>query len=76
MKRLTNFYIEEDDKIQAEEKLRRLCGQQTKGQFASLLRVLIKQFIVTPDDKINPMLIEAIDAEYIYSQTLNKRSKM
>lgn len=76
MKRLTNFYIEEQDKAKAEEKLRRLCGEQTKGQFSALLRVMVKQFIMTPDENVNLLLIKAIDAEYVYSQTLNKRSRM
>ena len=76
MKILKNFYIEESELRQAEEKLNRLCGQKTKGQFSALLRVLIKQFTSTPDDKVNPLLIQAIDSEYVYSQTLNKRSKM
>lgn len=76
MKILTNFYIEESDKQECINKLNRLKGVENKGQFASLLRVLIKQFIATPDDKVNPMLLEAIEAEYTYSQTLNKRSRM
>ena len=76
MKILTNFYIEENDKIVATEKIERLCGKQSKGQFASLMRVMVKQFIATPDDKINPLLLEAIKTEYVYSQSLNKRSKM
>ena len=76
MKILTNFYIEESDKQECINKLNRLKGVENKGQFASLLRVLIKQFISTPDDKVNPILLEAIEAEYTYSQTLNKRSKM
>ena len=76
MKILTNFYIEESDKQECINKLNRLKGVENKGQFASLLRVLIKQFIATPDDKVNPVLLEAIEAEYTYSQTLNKRSKM
>lgn len=76
MKILSNFYIEEKEKKAAEEKLERLCGRQTKGQFSSFLRVMVKQFLATPDEKVNPLLIEAIEAEYVYSQTLNKRSKM
>lgn len=76
MKRLTNFYIEEEDKAKAEAKLERLCGKQTKGQFSAFLRIAVKQFINTPDETVNPLLIKAIEAEYIYSQTLNKRSKM
>lgn len=76
MKILYNFYLEESDKKKASEKLVRLNGAQEKGQLAALIRVLIKQFIATPDDKTNPMLLEAIKEEYTYSQTLNKRSKM
>ena len=76
MKRLTNFYIEEYDKMLAEKKLERLLGSKTKGQFSALLRILIKQFNATPDDKVNPLLLQAIDAEYVQCQTLNKRSKM
>ena len=76
MKILKNFYIEENDLKQTEEKLNRLCGQKTKGQFSALLRILVKQFLATPDEKVNPLLLQAIDAEYIYSQTLNKRRKM
>lgn len=76
MKVLTNFYIEEDDKQKCIDKLNRLKGVENKGQFSALLRVFVKQFIATPDDKVNPLLLEAIDAEYVYSQTLNKRSKM
>lgn len=76
MKILTNFYIEEVDKQECIDKLNRLIGIHNKGQFASLLRVLIKQFNATPDDKVNPILLNAIEAEYVYSQTLNKRSKL
>lgn len=76
MKILTNFYIEEDDKQKANEKLNRLCGNQTKGQFASLLRVMIKTFNNIPDAEIKPAFLDAIKAEYVYSQSLNKRSKM
>lgn len=76
MKVLYNFYIDEHDKASAEHKLIALCGKQEKGQLASLIRVLLKQFIATPDDKVNPLLVKAIEAEYVYNQKLNKRSKM
>lgn len=76
MKILYNFYIEEQDKVSAEHKLIALCGKQEKGQLASLIRVLLKQFLATPDDKVNPLLVKAIEAEYVYNQKLNKRSKM
>lgn len=75
-KSLYNFYLEDEDKEKAQQKLLRLCGTQSKGQLAALIRILIKQFIAIPDDKTNPLLIEAIDAEYSYSQKLNKRSRL
>ena len=75
-KTLYNFYIDPKDKAEAEAKLERLCGKQEKGQLASLIRILVKQFVSTPDENVNPLLTKAISAEYVYSQTLNKRSKM
>lgn len=75
-KNLFNFYLDDNDKQQAIDKLVRLSGDRPKGQFAALLRVLIKQFIATPDEKVNPLLIEAIAAEYEYTATLNKRSRL
>ena len=73
---LFNFYLDDDDKQKAIEKLERLLGVQTKGQLASLLRILLKKFIATPDDKIDTRLIEAIDAEFTYTKTKNKRSNL
>lgn len=75
-KSLFNFYLDDKDKEQAILKLSRLTGDRPKGQLASLLRILLKQFIATPDDKVNPLLIDAIDAEYEYSSKLNKRSRL
>lgn len=75
-KTLFNFYLDEDVKKQAISKIERLNGQRDKGQLASLLRVFIKQFVATPDDKINPLLIEAIEAEYEYNSKRNKRSRL
>lgn len=76
MKQLFNFYLEDDDKTKAMEKLNRLLGEQAKGQLASLLRVMLKQFLYTPDDKVSKDLLEAVDAEYTYSTIKNKRSKL
>ena len=75
-KSLFNFYLDDDDKEKAVAKLLRLRGEESKGQLAALLRVLIKQFNATPDEKINPLLIEAVGAEFTYSKTLNKRSRL
>ncbi len=76
MKQLFNFYLEDCDKINATEKLNRLLGEQAKGQLASLLRVMLKQFLYTPDEKVSKELLEAISAEYTYSTVKNKRSKL
>lgn len=75
-KRLFNFYLEPSLKEEVEDKLERLMGDKPKGQLASLLRVMLKQFNATPDNKINPLLLQAIDAEYVYSAKKNKRSRM
>ena len=75
-KSLFNFYLDDEQKEKAIAKLARMCGSKSKGQLASLLRILLAQFVATPDEKTNPLLIEAIDAEYTYSQTLNKRSRL
>lgn len=75
-KTLFNFYLDDDVKKKSEEKINRLNGEQSKGQLAALLRVMLKQFIATPDEKVNPLLIQAIEAEYVLSNKRNKRSKM
>lgn len=75
-KSLFNFYLDNDMKAELVEKLSRLTGDKPKGQVSSLIRVLLKQFLATPDDKVSRLLIEAIDAEYEYSQKLNKRSRL
>jgi hypothetical protein len=75
-KSLFNFYLDDNVKEQVQNKLLRLTGDKPKGQIAALIRVLLNVFAQTPDEKINPLLIQAIEAEYEYSQKLNKRSNM
>lgn len=75
-KNLFNFYLDDDVKSKAIEKLIRLNGDKSKGQLAALIRVLLRQFVATPDDKVNPLLIDAIAAEYEFSTKLNKRSRL
>lgn len=76
MKKLFNFYVETSVLREVQEKLVRLSGDTPKGQVASLIRVLLNQFLHTPDDKVNPLLIEAISSEYQYTQLKNKRSNL
>ena len=76
-KSLFNFYLDDIDKTLAEEKLESLFGQQSKGQLAALLRVLLKDFIATPDIVLHKNnLASKINEEFVYSQKKNKRSKL
>ena len=73
---LFNFYVDDDDKAKAIAKLDRLCGNSTKGKLAAFLRIQIKKFNATPDDKITKELLEAVDAEYVMCKNKNKRSSL
>lgn len=75
-KTLFNFYLDDEVKRKTQSKLSRLLGDQPKGQVAALIRVLLKQFNATPDEKVNPLLLQAIAAEYEFSTKLNKRSRL
>lgn len=75
-KTLFNFYLDPALKKAAMEKLERLNGEKTKGQLSALLRVYIKSFIATPDEKVSPTLMEAVEAEYEFSLVKNKRSRL
>lgn len=76
MKSLFNFYLDSEDKEQANEKLERLVGKKNKGMLASFIRTQIKMFISTPDEKVSKTLLEYIDNEYEVTQRLNKRSRL
>lgn len=76
MKSLFNFYLDDDLKNKVQSKLTRMAGDQPKGQVAALIRVLLAQFAATPDEKTNPLLIEAVMAEYEYTTKKNKRSNL
>lgn len=73
---LFNFYITDELKDDIQDKLAELLGEKSKGQMAALIRVLLKQFAATPNNKINPLVVAAIDAEYTYSKIKNKRSAL
>lgn len=75
-KEIFNFYIEPSLKREVQNKLGRLTHDSNKGQLASLIRVQLKLFAATPDDKINPLLLDAIAAEYEFSTHRNKRSRL
>lgn len=76
MKSLFNFYLDDNQKQKAMEKLERLVGEKQKGLLASFIRVSIAQFNALPDDKVNPLLLQAIEAEFEYTLKKNKRSKL
>ena len=75
-KEIFNFYIEPSLKAEVQSKLRRLTGDSAKGQMASLIRVQLRLFAATPDEKVNPLLLDSIAAEYEFSTKRNKRSNM
>ena len=75
-KSLFTFYLDYNVKEECVNKLERVCKKKKKGQLSALIRVLLNQFICTPDNQVNTLLIEAIDAEYEYSQKKNKRSRL
>ena len=74
-KRLFNFYLDEDIKTRCIDKLERSMGKKEKGAFASLIRVLLKQFLLY-DNNISKDIIDKVNDEYAYSQIKNKRSTM
>lgn len=73
---LFNFYLDDEDKAKAIAKLDRLCGNTTKGKLAAFLRVQIKKFNLTPDDKVSKDLLEAVETEYVMCKDKNKRSSL
>ena len=64
-KSLFNFYLDDGVKKRCQDKLERLLGKQEKGALAALIRTLLEEFDATPDDKVEPLLKDAIYAEYI-----------
>ena len=74
--KLFSLYLDDEDKAKAVDKLDRLCGNTSKGKLAAFLRIQIKKFNLTPDEKITRELIEVIYAEYVMCKNRNKRSSM
>ena len=68
--------MDDNDKLAITEKIERISGKKEKGQLASFLRIQVKLFLATPDEKVDRTLINAIDAEYTTTVKSNKRSKM
>lgn len=76
MKSLFNFYLDDDVKVKTIKKLNKVCGEESKGQLASFIRVQLNNFLNTPDDEIDLKLIQAIKDEYQYTTKKNKRSRL
>lgn len=74
-KNLFNFYLDDDVKYAAMDKLTRVCGEYSKGQLASLIRVMLTDFTLTPDEQVSNELVEKIKQEYVYNTSKNKRTR-
>ena len=74
-KNLFNFYLDDDVKYAAMDKLTRVCGEYGKGQLASLIRVMLTDFALTPDEQVSNELVEKIKQEYVYNTFKNKRTR-
>ena len=74
MKSLFNFYLDDDVKTKAIEKLNSSLGEENKGMLSSYLRVVISDFVKEPN--ISKELGDKIKQEYSYSTKKNKRSKL
>lgn len=75
-KRLFNFYLDDEVKEAATEKIERLLGKQSKGQLASFIRVLLSNFVHTADADVDKRILKQIEEEYVDCVKTNKRSKM
>ena len=76
MKRLFNFYLEDEVRDKANEKLKNLLGETTKGALASLIRVMINDFIAEEDQiKLSKLTADILE-NYMTCQFSSKRSKL
>ena len=76
MKRLFNFYLDDDIKKKANDKLTNLLGETTKGALAALIRVQLEKFIEEQDPKVLTELAANVLNNYMECQFSNKRSKL
>lgn len=74
MKSLFNFYLDDNIKTKAIEKLNNSLGEENKGMLSAYLRVVISDFVKEPN--ISKELADKIKQEYSYSTKKNKRSKL
>ena len=76
MKRLFNFYLDDGVKESATKRIESLCGIQEKGQLASLIRVLLNEFLETNDNARLTSIASKVTEEYCLTTHCNKRSKL
>ena len=76
MKRLFNFYLDDDTKKKVNSKLANLLGETTKGALASLIRVQLEQFLEEQDPKVLAEIAGKVLNNYMECQFSNKRSKL
>ena len=70
MTELFNFYVEKEIKEAAQNKITELLPGHKKGLTASLLRILLIQFL---NSEPSQDLINAVEADYQYYAGKNKR---
>lgn len=78
-KKMSSFtlYIDENTKLAVQQRLSMLVPDANKGTMASLIRVLLRDFVSLPfDDSLLDSYKEAIEEEYLYTTKKNKRSKL
>ncbi len=74
---LFTLYIDENTKLAVQQRLSMLVPDANKGTMASLIRVLLRDFVSLPfDDSLLDSYKEAIEEEYLYTTKKNKRSKL
>ena len=72
-KSLFNFYLDDEVKKQANDKLNNMFGEQSKGMLAAYLRVSVNKLI---NEEIDAQLAIDIFNEFEYSKIKNKRSRL
>lgn len=76
MKRLFNFYLDDDVREQATKKINNLLGGTNKGALAALIRSMLNDFVECEDDEqLNTLAIKVM-SNYIECQHSNKRSRL
>ena len=78
-KKMSSFtlYIDNNTKLAVQQRLSMLVPDANKGTMASLIRVLLRDFVSLPfDDSLLDSYKEAIEEEYLYTTKKNKRSKL